>query len=67
MKGGNMKIRPLDLERQQPPNRTICKPQVVADVLKRNRDFTAGSSSHPDSSLIGTHYYEDELRERYRI
>ncbi len=62
-----MKIRPLDSERQQPPNRIICKPQVVTDVLNRNRDFTAGGSSLPDSSLIGTPCCEDELRERYRI
>ncbi|MGC1404892.1 MAG: hypothetical protein WA974_18440 [Thermodesulfobacteriota bacterium] len=62
-----MKIRPLDLESQQPLNRIICKPQVVTDVLKRIRDCTAGSSSQPDPSLIGTHYYEDELRERYRV
>jgi hypothetical protein len=62
-----MKIRPLDLGRQQPPNRTICKSQVVADVLKRTREFMTGNSSRPDSSSIGTPHCEDELRERYRI
>lgn len=62
-----MKIRPLDLVRQQFPNRIICKPQVITDILKRNRDFMAGSSSRPDSSLNGTPHCEDELRERYRM
>jgi hypothetical protein len=62
-----MKIRKLDLERQQPPNRIICKPQVVSDVLKRNLDFMPEASSHPDSSLNGTHCCDEELRERYRI
>jgi hypothetical protein len=62
-----MKIRPLDLDRQQLPNRIICKPQVVNDILKRNRDLMTGSSSRPDSSFIGTPCCEEELRERYRV
>lgn len=62
-----MKIRPLDSERQQFPNRIIRKPQVVTDILKRSRDFTTGSFLRPDSSLNGTPHCEDELRERYRM
>ena len=62
-----MKNRSLDSEHQQFPNRIIHKPQVVTDILKRNRDFITVSPSHPDSSLIGTPHLEDELRERYRM
>ena len=62
-----MKSKSLELDRQQLPIRIIRASQVVTDILKRNRNFTTGSSSYPDSSRIGIPCCVDELRERYRI
>ena len=67
MKGGKMKNNPREVDHQKTQDRIIHECRAISQVLKQTRNLFAKGPLNPESWRIGNRFYDEEMRERYRI
>jgi len=62
-----MKNKSSEVGHQKTQDRIIHEYRAITQVLKHNWNLFAKGSLNPVSLLIGNRFYDEEMRERYRV